>query len=40
VDDPEATQLILQTLFDIKVQVSEIHWAVLGGGDDEEENDS
>jgi hypothetical protein len=42
VDDPEATQLMLQALFDIKADVREIHWAIFGGGDheDEPEDDS
>jgi hypothetical protein len=37
VDDPEATQLMLETLFDIKRDVRDIHRAIFRGGDDEEE---
>ena len=37
VDDPEATQLILETLFDVRGAVYEIHGAILGEDDDEEE---
>jgi hypothetical protein len=42
VDDPEATQLILQTLFDIKADVRDIHDVIFGGGDyeDQPEDDS
>jgi hypothetical protein len=36
-DDGEATQLMLEALFDIKVAVFEIHRALLGADDDEEE---
>ena len=35
-DDEEATKLILETLFDIKVAVFEIHRALFGRDDDEE----
>jgi hypothetical protein len=35
--DDEATQLMLETLFDIKVAVFEIHRALFGRDDDEEE---
>ena len=35
--DDEATQLMLETLFDIKVAVFEIHRALFGQDDDEEE---
>jgi hypothetical protein len=37
VDDPEATQLMLEALFVIRGEVGDIHNAVFGGGDDEEE---
>lgn len=37
VDDPEATQLMLEALFDIKWDVRDIHGAIFGGGDDGEE---
>ena len=37
VDDSEATQLILETLFDVRGAVYEIHGAILGEDDDEEE---
>jgi hypothetical protein len=36
VDDPEATQLILETLFDIKIEVHDIHVAIFGEDDGEE----
>ena len=36
-EDEEATQLMLEALFDIKVAVYEIHRVLLGGEDDEEE---
>jgi hypothetical protein len=36
VDDPEATQLILETLFGIKVEVHNIHVAIFGEDDEEE----
>lgn len=39
VSDSEATQLILETLFDIRSNVREIHGAIFGGGDDEEEEE-
>jgi hypothetical protein len=39
VDDPEATQLMLQTLFSIKAEVHDIHFALLGGDDEEETED-
>jgi hypothetical protein len=39
VDDPEATQLMLQTLFDIKADVRDIHDVIFGGGDDGEETE-
>jgi len=35
--DKEATQLMLETLFDVKVAVFEIHRALFGRDDDEEE---
>ena len=35
--DDEATQLMLEALFDIKVAVFEIHRALFGRDDDEEE---
>jgi hypothetical protein len=38
VDDPEATQLMLEALFEIRGKVGEIHAAIFGGGDDEEES--
>ena len=34
---PEAKQLILETLFDVRGNVRDIHRAIVGGGDDEEE---
>jgi hypothetical protein len=39
VGDPEATQLMLETLFDIKWEVHDIHRAIFGGGDDDEETE-
>jgi hypothetical protein len=39
VDDPEATTLILEALFDIKADVRDIHAAIFGGDDGEEEED-
>jgi hypothetical protein len=41
-DDPEATQLMLEAIFEIKGKVSELHSAILGGddGEEEEEDDS
>lgn len=36
-DDPEATTLMLEALFDIKVRVVEIHEVLFGGEDDDEE---
>lgn len=36
-DDPEATTLMLEALFDIKVRVVEIHAVLLGGEDEGEE---
>jgi len=36
-DDTDATQVMLETLFDIKVAVYDIHDAILGENDDEEE---
>jgi hypothetical protein len=38
-DDPEATTLMLEALFDIRGAVYEIHDAIFEGGDDEEEED-
>jgi len=35
--DTEATQLMLEMLFDIKVRVIEIHEVLFGGEDDDEE---
>jgi hypothetical protein len=40
VDDPEATQLMLQTLFEIKADVREIHSAIFGGDDDEDQSEA
>lgn len=37
--DDEATQLMLEALFDIKVAVFEIHRALLGEDDEEEETE-
>jgi hypothetical protein len=37
VEDTEATQLILETLFDIRAAVNEIHDVVVEDEDDEEE---
>jgi hypothetical protein len=39
VDDSEATQLMLETLFDIKVRVREIHEVVVEAEDDGEEEE-
>jgi hypothetical protein len=39
VDDPEATQLVLQTLFSIKAEVHDIHSAIIGDDDEEETED-
>jgi hypothetical protein len=39
VDDSEATQLMLETLFDIKVRVREIHEVVVDSEDDGEEEE-
>jgi hypothetical protein len=39
VDDPEAMQLVLETLFVIRADVRDIHRAIFMGGDDEEEED-
>lgn len=38
-DDVEATQLILEALFDIKAAVFDIHRVLLGGDDEEEETE-
>lgn len=37
--DPEDTQLMLETLFDIKVRVREIHEVVVDPEDDDEEEE-
>jgi len=37
--DGEATQLMLEALFDIKAAVNDIHRALLGGDDEEEETE-
>jgi hypothetical protein len=39
VEDTEATQLMLETLFDVKVKVSEIHEVVVGRDEDDEEEE-
>ncbi|HEY7604931.1 MAG TPA: hypothetical protein VH760_11775 [Gaiellaceae bacterium] len=39
-EDPEATALMLEALFDIRGAVYEIHDAVVEWGDDEEEDDA
>jgi hypothetical protein len=39
VDDPEATQVMLETLIDIRSEVHDLHVAILGEGDDEEETE-
>jgi hypothetical protein len=39
VSDDEATQLILETLFDIRVRVKEIHEVVVESEDDDEETE-
>jgi hypothetical protein len=39
VEDPEATALMLEALFDIRGAVYEIHDAIFEEGDDEEEED-
>lgn len=36
-DDPEATRLILESLFDIRTEVHDIHDLIFGGGDDDVE---
>ena len=36
-EDVEATRLMLEALFDIKVRVIEIHEVLFGGEDDDEE---
>jgi len=38
-EDEEATQLMLEALFDIKAAVNDIHRALLGGDDEEEETE-
>lgn|GEM_PF-6313164 len=38
-DDPEATQLMLETLFDIKATLREIHQSVVEPEDDDEEEE-
>ena len=38
--DEEVTQLMLEALFDIEVAVFEIHRALLGEDDEEEEKDA
>ncbi|HEY9457828.1 MAG TPA: hypothetical protein VIQ56_07980 [Gaiella sp.] len=38
-DDSEATELMLETLFDIKVRVREIHEVVVDPEDDGEEEE-
>ena len=38
-DDSEATELMLETLFDIKVRVREIHEVVVDSEDDGEEEE-
>jgi hypothetical protein len=42
VEDTEATQLILEALFDLKAAIYEIHDVVVGedGSDEEEEEDA
>jgi hypothetical protein len=39
VDDAEATQLMLEALFDIRADVHEIHDAVVEGEEDDEEEE-
>jgi hypothetical protein len=39
VDDSEATELMLETLFDIEVRVREIHEVVVDSEDDGEEEE-
>jgi hypothetical protein len=39
VDDPEATRLMLEALFDIRAKVTEIHEEVVGPDEDEEEEE-
>lgn len=36
-EDSEATQLMLEALFDVKVRVVDIHEAIFGREDDDEE---
>ncbi len=38
-EDIEATQLMLETLFDIKIRVREIHEVIVEPGDDDEEEE-
>jgi hypothetical protein len=38
-EDEEATQLMLEALFDIKSAVNDIHRVLLGGDDEEEETE-
>ena len=38
-EDEEATQLMLEALFDIKSAVNDIHRELLGGDDEEEETE-
>jgi hypothetical protein len=40
VEDPEATQLMLEALFDIRAAVFDIHDALFGGDDGEEEEEN
>jgi hypothetical protein len=39
VEDGEAMQLILETLFDVRAVVHEIHEVIVGEEDDEEEEE-
>ncbi len=38
-DDPEATELMLEALFDIRAEVHDIHKAVVEPEDDDEEEE-
>jgi hypothetical protein len=40
VSDTEATQLILETLFDMRWRLQEVHDVVVGGDDGEEEEEN
>jgi hypothetical protein len=35
-EDTEATELMLETLFELRWRVRELHWELIGGDDGEE----